>query len=237
MAEMNIYGEIGEGLPGSPGITAESFSHELQQFRDDESLSLYISSPGGVVRDGLTIYSDLTRRSGEVTAHVHGIVGSIASIILMAADKIKVAQSAQIMIHDPLGPGAIVYGHADELREAAAENEKMAAILDGIRDSMADVYADRTRTDRETIVEMMANETWMSANDALDLGFADEVIENKKIAALNRSTPFAAALTSADELADVAKLAASLPRSSRHQQTISRLSRAKAKLRLLTIRD
>ncbi len=239
MNELHIYGPIGEGDGDEITVTADGFAAELAAIDPEEPISLYLSSPGGVVRDGLTIYADLVRRPGDVIAHVHGIVGSIASVILMAADHIKMTASSQIMIHDPLGPGSIVYGNANELRTAANENEKMARILDGIRDSMADIYSDRTGTDRDKIVEWMADETWLSAEQSLAAGFADEIIDNKKQPAA-KMEPLKMSKVTPAEINQLAAVAGNLPKStrlSRRQQTKHRLIAAKARLQLMKKRD
>ena len=164
MEELHLYGPIGN-VSDSEGITAESFSQTLSEIDSAEPLDLFISSPGGVVRDGLTMYSELVRRPGPVNVHVQGVVGSIASVIAMAGDTITIAESARYMIHNPMGPSAIAFGEADTLRQAAEETLKVADVLDGMRDATADVYAARTGTDREQILEWMAAETWFNSEE------------------------------------------------------------------------
>lgn len=183
MEELHLYGPIGN-VSDSEGITAESFSQTLSEIDPEEPLDLFISSPGGVVRDGLTMYSELVRRPGPVNVHVQGVVGSIASVIAMAGDTITIAESARYMIHNPMGPSAIAFGEADTLRQAAEETLKVADVLDGMRDATADVYAARTGTDREQILEWMAAETWFNSEESMRHGFADKIASNKRMVAL-----------------------------------------------------
>ena len=234
MAELNIYGPIGS-FGDSDGITAQAFSEDLAQFDPSEDLELYISSPGGVIRDGLTMYGDLVRRPGAVNVHIHGVVGSIASVIAMAGDSITMAQSARYMIHNPMGPSAIAFGGSDTLREAAEHTLRTADVLDGMRDATADVYAARTGSSRAQIVEWMAAETWFNAAESRKHGFADKIAANKALVASSSVKPFAQAITDEDELLEVQQLVESLPIRERQLPSAEAFAFAKAKLQLTTL--
>lgn len=133
-------------------------------------IEIRINSPGGNVAEGLAIYNALKPRRG--TVYVDGVAASIASLIAMAGERIVMAENALIMIHDPW-TGA--QGNAIELR-------KTADLLDKHRDAMVSAY-ERTGLDKAKLVSLLAEETWMNAEEALALGFADEISEPLRYAA------------------------------------------------------
>jgi len=194
--ELRLYGEV--GWP-EDGFTAETVARQLEGI-GDEDLDVLINSNGGGVFDGVTIYQMLVNHPGMVRVHVQGIAASIASIIAMAGDEIEMAQSSRFMIHNPMGPSAIAFGNSKDLREAAEETNRVANLLDSIRDQMADVYAARTGNTRAAILEWMEAETYFTAQEAMEQGFASSVIPNKKVAASTYPTPIARAMSGEDEL-------------------------------------
>ncbi len=103
---------------------------------------------------------------GAVTVKIEGLAASAASVIAMAGDKVLMAPTAFLMIHNPWSMG---YGDADELRHAAA-------VLDEIADGLVLAYEIKTGLPYDTIRQMMADETWMSAQTAIDNGFADAML-------------------------------------------------------------
>jgi hypothetical protein len=103
----------------------------------------------------------------EVTATITGMAASMASVIAMACNTVRMVPHARMMIHDASN---IVGGNADQLRAAAD-------LLDGISADIAAIYATRTGKDIEDIRAMMKRETWMSAKDAVAAGFADEIFD------------------------------------------------------------
>lgn len=169
--EIYIYEEIGEGWFG--GITAKSFSESMKELGNVSALDIYINSPGGSVFDGIAIYNQIKRFSGEKIVHIDGIAASIASVIAMAGDKVKIAANGMVMIHDPW---SIAFGTADEMR-------KMADSLDKVRDTILDTYVIATEGDRQAISDLMAAETWLSADEAVAQGFADEKTEELTVKA------------------------------------------------------
>lgn len=159
--EMFVYDEISRW-----GISADSFSKELRNLGAVDDLDVYINSPGGGVFDGIAIYNQIVRHPAKnKTMHVDGIAASIASIILMAGTKIKMAANGTVMIHDPW---AFAGGTAKDMR-------KMADSLDLTREQLLDTYAKRTGGDRAAISTWMSDETWMNATEAKARGFADEI--------------------------------------------------------------
>jgi len=171
-AEIMIYDRIGKDFFSDEGIGAKDFKAMMDGVNPTRDLVVSINSPGGNVHDGMAIHSMLSRHKGKVTARVDGVAASITSVIGMAADVIEMPRNALMMIHDPFG---MVQGSAREMREAAD-------MLDKHRDAIVSAY-DRTGLPRDTIINMMAAETWMTGEEAVKNGFADMASAEMSIAA------------------------------------------------------
>ena len=167
-AEILIYEEIGMW-----GISAKQFAADLKALGSLKSISLRLNSPGGSVFDGASIYNLLRQIDAEVTVYVDGLAASIASVIAMAGDKVVMADNALMMIHDPW---SMVIGSADEMRQEAD-------VLDKVKESLVTTYQNRTGMNRDEIAALMADETWLDAEEAVEFGFADETYEARKEAA------------------------------------------------------
>jgi ATP-dependent Clp protease, protease subunit len=164
-AEIFIYGTIGTSW-WEESVSASQFGRDLKALGNDiEHITVHINSTGGSVYDGLAIRSLLKNHKAYVTAIVEGLAASIASVIITGADKVIVALGSNIMIHNPL---MSAYGEAKDLRDTAD-------FLDKIRDSLVDVYVHKTGLERDELIAMLDAETWMSADEAVAKGFADEV--------------------------------------------------------------
>lgn len=172
-AEIFLYDVIGDTWDGS-GTTAKNFATDLKALGPVKTLNIRINSPGGSVFDGIAIHNVLRRHSARKIVTVDGIAASIASVIMMAGDEISVAANGSVMVHNPW---SIAFGEAADFRKAADT-------LDKIRDSILSTYVDRTTTPEEQISAWMDAETWMSAEEAVDAGFADSIVEEVAIAAL-----------------------------------------------------
>jgi len=166
--DLFIYDEISSWW----GISANDFVGDLQAV-DTKALNLYINSPGGSVFEGFAIYSALvrwaTQNKATITVIVDGWAASIASVIAMAGDTIKISALASFMVHQPWGG---VVGTADDMR---AEAE----VLDEISATLVEIYQARTDGDAAQIEAWMNAETWFKGQQAVDAGFADEVIALK----------------------------------------------------------
>ncbi|MEZ4376221.1 MAG: ATP-dependent Clp protease proteolytic subunit [Polyangiaceae bacterium] len=171
-AEILIYDAIGAGLFGG-GVSAEDVVRELGELGADTPLTVRINSPGGSVFDGFSIYNALRRHEGEVTVEIDGIAASAASVIAMAGDVVRIASNATLMIHEP---SAFVDGTAVDLRSVADR-------LDKIREDILDIYEERTGRPREQLAQMVADETWIDAEQAIALGFADEISGEAEVTA------------------------------------------------------
>lgn len=168
-----IYGEITSYAWGDEDTSASSFKKDLDGLGDINTLNIYINSPGGSVFEGQAIYSMLKRHKARKKVFVDGIAASIASVIAMAGDEIFVPHNAMIMIHNAL---TFAYGNSQHFRKIADDLEK-------INMSIIEVYKERTNLEEEKIKELMDNETWMTGRECVDMGFADEIIEENKVVA------------------------------------------------------
>lgn len=166
-AEISIYDEI-----GFLGVTAKDFITDLKAI-SAKDITLFINSPGGSVFDGLAIYNAIRQHPANVTVKVMGVAASAASFIAMAGDKIVMPENAFLMVHNPMGG---VFGNAQEMRDWADTLDKIAASLIGI-------YVSRTGKSEDEIKSLLDAETWLTASEAVEMGFADEVLAEMKIAA------------------------------------------------------
>ncbi len=170
-AEIYIYDIIGSGWLG--GISAENFASDLKALGNVRTIDVRINSDGGDVFDGRTIYSLLAQHKANINIYVDGLAASIASLIAMAGNRIIMADGSMMMIHNAWG---LVVGNADEMR-------KQANLWEMIDQTLVKTYCARTGISAPKCIEMMNEETWMTADEALKNGFADEIVEGKKVAA------------------------------------------------------
>jgi len=171
-AELYIYDAIGADFFGD-GITAKSVSDALAEFKPNADLDVYMNSPGGSVFEGIAIYNQLLRWGGKKTVHIDGIAASIASVISMAGDEVKIADSGVFMIHSAWG---MTVGNAADMRKYADSLE----LVDGV---ILDTYVKRTKGSKDQIKGWMAAETWMNADEAVARGFASSKTGEKAIKA------------------------------------------------------
>ena len=172
--ELYLYGDISSSSWWGDEVTPQQFKDDLDGLGDVNQLHVYINSPGGDVFAGQSIHNMLKRHPAQVTVHVDGMAASIASVIAMAGDKIVMPTNAMMMIHPPW---SMMAGTADDFVAMAEQLEKVQGTIES-------VYMDRTQAlTQEQIHQMMADETWMSAEECLEYGFCDEVEAGKKIAA------------------------------------------------------
>lgn len=157
--EILLYDEIGFW-----GIQARDFVRELKAVTAS-TINLRINSPGGEVFDGHAIYNALRAHPARIVTHVDGIAASIASEIALAGDEILMAENAFLMIHDPW---VLTIGNA-------ADHRKSAEVLDKIGQSILDVYTKRSSLDEDEVRALMAEETWLTAEEAVASGFADSI--------------------------------------------------------------
>lgn len=125
-----------------------------------------ISSPGGDVFAASEIYSELKAYPGNVTVNVQGLAASAASVIAMAGDTVNMAPTAQLMIHKA---STTQGGNSDDMDSASA-------MLNNTDKSIANAYQLKTGKSQADLLQMMSNETWLNAQDAVNQGFADSIM-------------------------------------------------------------
>lgn len=138
---------------------------------EGKDVVLEVNSPGGDVNAGSEIYYVINEYTGKTRADITGFAGSAATFAIMSSDKIRMTPSALFMIHDT---SISAFGNADDLR-------KHAGLLETADNGIADAYVEKTGLDKDFILELMHEETWMNAADALDYGFVDEVISPERL--------------------------------------------------------
>lgn len=152
------------------GIDSESFIKSLQEVKS-RTINLRINSPGGDVFDARAIRTALMQHPAKVIAHIDGLAASAATYIAIGADEVRMADGAFFMIHKAW---TLAIGNADEIRSTAD-------LLDKVDDSIANDYHKKTAQPKETLVDMMAKETWMNAQEAKELGFVDIVTDEQAV--------------------------------------------------------
>jgi len=161
--EILIYDAI-----GYYGISAEKFVNDLRAKGDIDEINLKINSPGGSVFEGNAIFNELLSHKATVNVTIDGYAASMASIIAMAGDHIAINDNAFFMIHNPL---VLTIGDSEALR-------KEADLLDKMKENAIKAYRKHAKdTSAEEFRALMDDETWIDADMALDMGFADEIIE------------------------------------------------------------
>ena len=170
-AELYVYGDVVSDKWFETDVTASEFVATLGGLKAD-SIDVFINSGGGSVFDGSAIYTALKRHEAKTTVYVDGIAASIASVIAMAGDEIVMAENATMMIHDPW---TMTVGNSTEMR-------KQADVLDTVKAAMATAYK-RSNLSEQQIHDAMAEETWYTAEQAVEAGLADTLTEPSKMAA------------------------------------------------------
>jgi len=158
-----------DGVIGEKNLRASHVREALSALGAKKDITLRLNSVGGSVVEGIAMYQAIRRHEGTVVAYVDGIAASMASVILQAADERHVSRGSYVMIHNPQSPAD---GEASELRHTAE-------ILDKIREDMLDIYEASTSMDRAKIAKMMDDETYLTADEAVKMGFADVVDETE----------------------------------------------------------
>lgn len=181
MNELYIYDDIG---PEWAGMVSANFVRAELAKHEGKPVTVRINSPGGFVTEGQAIYNALRRHSdggGKVTVEVDALAASIASYIAMAGDEILIAENAMFMIHKAW---TMMAGNADAFR-------KEAGVLDKFDDTLADTYVARSGADKEKIMQLLADETWLTAKESVELGLADAIGQPLNVAACVKKGRFA----------------------------------------------
>ena len=167
MVDVYLFNEIGMW-----GVTAQDFINDIKEHKE-QPMNLHINCVGGDVFDGMAIYNVLLKRTQKTTVYVEGIAASMGSVIALAGDEVIMSENSLLMIHNAWGG---TMGEADDMR-------KYANILDKLSDESADIYVKKTGLSLEEVKDMMDEETWLNAEEALEYGFVDSISDAIKVAA------------------------------------------------------
>ena len=160
-----LNGTIAEESWFDDDVTPQLFKDELNAGSGD--ITVWINSPGGDCVAAAQIYNMLMDYKGNVTVKIDGIAASAASVIAMAGTKVLMSPVSMMMIHNPM---TVAFGDS-------AEMQKAIEMLTSVKDSIINAYEIKTGLSRTKLSHLMDAETWMDANKAVELGFADEIMK------------------------------------------------------------
>ncbi|HIF0063718.1 TPA: head maturation protease, ClpP-related [Streptococcus pyogenes] len=161
---------------GMEAASAKSIIEKLPE--DNSDIILEVNSNGGLVTVGSEIYTALRNYKGKVTAEITGMAASAASVAVMGVDKVVMSPTAQMMVHKALFNW--VSGNSDDL-------DKASNALKSSDKAIVNAYVAKTGLSEDEIMDLMRNETFMSAQDAVEKGFADEVMSFEAVASIDNS--------------------------------------------------
>lgn len=167
---LELYGTIAEESWFDDDVTPAMFREEL--FAGDRDIVIWINSPGGDCIAASQIYSMLMDYKGNVTVKIDGVAASAASVIAMAGTQVLMAPTALMMIHNPM---TLAFGDHTDMQKAIE-------MLDEVKESIINAYEIKTNLSRAKLSHLMDSETWMNANKAVELGFADDILADEKLA-------------------------------------------------------
>ena len=165
ICDIYLYGDVGAW----DEVNSYDFRENLSKIDDNKPINIDISSYGGEVNEGLAIGPLIKQHKGKTTAIIDSWAYSIASIIACSCDEIEMYSSSMLMIHNAL---CMAIGNAKELRE-------QADVLDKVTESLKTVYLSKANEGLtlEKLTELMDNESWLSANECIEYGLCDRIIE------------------------------------------------------------
>lgn len=164
---LTINGTIAEESWFDDDVTPALFRDELNSGTGD--ITVWINSPGGDCIAAAQIYNMLSAYDGKVTVKIDGIAASAASVIAMAGDEVLMSPVSMMMIHNP---ATIAFGDHSEMKKAMD-------MLSEVKESIINAYVLKTGQSRAKLSHLMDAETWMDANKAVELGFADDILSRK----------------------------------------------------------
>lgn len=202
MSELYIYDEIGPDWAGM--VSAQYVKNELDKLKG-KPVTVRINSPGGSVFEAQTIYNMLRRHGEKINVAIDSLAASAASFVAMAGDTIEIAENAFVMIHEA---SSMTYGNK-------AEHLKAIDLLDKVDQTIIDTYLARTggKSSKDDLTAWMAAETWMTAKEAVERGFADAIGQPLNVAACLKEGRY--------KNAPAAILASVLPREQRRELRVN----------------
>lgn len=167
-ANLYIYGTITSWRWDEEDVSAQSFKSDLEALGDIDTLNVHINSNGGEVFQGIAIYNLLKQHKATINVYIDGVAASIASVIAMAGDKIYIPQTAVMMIHNC---STYAKGNSKYLRKTADDMDK---IMEALKAS----YMSRVKISKDKLQELLDEESYLTADECIEMGFADEIIED-----------------------------------------------------------
>ena len=164
---LTLSGVIAEESWFDDEVTPKIFRDELMSGEGD--ITVWINSPGGDCIAAAQIYNMLLEYKGNVTIKIDGIAASAASVVAMAGNKVIMSPVSMLMIHNPM---TMAVGDTTEMKRAIS-------MLTEVKESIINAYELKTGMNRDKIAKLMDAETWMDANKAVELGFADEILSRE----------------------------------------------------------
>ena len=155
---LRLEGAIAEESWFDDEVTPQLFKDELMS--GSGNITVWINSPGGCVFAASQIYTMLRNHNGKITVKIDGIAASAASVVAMAGDETLISPTGMLMIHDPM---TIAYGNKTDM-------EQTITMLEEVKESILNAYVQKSHQSRETLSQLMSEETWMNAEKALELG-------------------------------------------------------------------
>ena len=184
--EIEFYGYISQYSWYDDDITPAIFKNQLLSVGKEGPITIRIHSGGGDVFAASIIRSIIMDYPGKVTARIDGLCASAATFVATAADMVKIQDTGEFMIHDPSG---FAMGTARDIKD-------FVKVLDTVKESIIEGYQSKTTLTHDQLSKMMENETWMTAKEALENGFVDEIITSnpakeafKNMAIVNAISP------------------------------------------------
>lgn len=166
-ADIFIYGEIASEKLFDEDTTAKSFVDDLKSFGGAD-VTIHLNSGGGDCFAALAIYNTLKNYSGAVNISIEGLCASAATIIACGGSKITIAANSLMMIHNP---SVGLAGYFDEIDIGKVQNS-----LSAVKSTLIQTYQARTGKSESELAKLLNNETWYTAQEAVENGFADEVL-------------------------------------------------------------
>lgn len=171
--EMELYGYISEFSWWDDDITPRMFKDDLYRYGKGGPITVRMNSGGGDLIAASVIKAILMDYPGRVTVKIDGLAASAATLVAIAGNRVWMNESAYFMVHDPLVAFMFAVLNIEEL-------SKMLDSLKTAKNGILDAYITRTGQSRERLARMMSNETWLTASEAVDNGFADKVLKVRK---------------------------------------------------------
>ena len=186
--EIELYGDIvtrqpidfwtGEELPGD-FITPQGFREDLEAVKNKAHITVRLNSCGGDLYTGIAIHNALKELKAKITVVVEGIAASAASVIMCAGDTVSVYPGSLVMIH---GVSMLLMDYMN-----LQDLKKLVRAAETSEEAVAAIYNRKTGISTEALRAMMERETWMTGEEALEKGFANEILESEQSACFSMS--------------------------------------------------